>query len=348
MPLIQWHTCLSRSMTVICITQVPNTFFQSCGDHSGSSEDERQSVSINKPFIPRMADLPEARLRLYKPPFYSTGMDCFGPMMVTVGRCQEKRWGIIFKCLTTRAVHLDLLRNMDSDAYLMALRRFIARRGTPAELWSDQGTNFKGAERELREPFENMVPVLQQRLAREIKFNFNPPAAPHFGGVWEREVWSVKSALYTCRITTSSWRGATHGAPGSRGYPQLKTIGLCIGWCSRHVGWRRHDPVTPNSLLMGRPDGSLPQVVYPETEILSRRRWRHSQILADQFGSRFITEYLPGLQTRQKWQSSPPDLQDEAVIMLVEPQLPQAQWPVGRVVNVHRSDDGCQVSWRQH
>lgn len=75
---------------------------------------------------------------------------------------------------------------MDSDAYLMALRWFIARRGTPAELWSDQGTNFKGAERELREAFANMVPVLQQQLARQkIKFHFNPPVAPHFGGVWE-------------------------------------------------------------------------------------------------------------------------------------------------------------------
>lgn len=92
---------------------------------------------------------------------------------------------------------------------------------------------------------------------------------------------------------------------------------------------------------MGRPNGSLPQVVYPETDILSRRRWRHSQILADQFWAKFIKEYLPGLQTRQKWQPSPPDLQDKAVIMLVEPQLPRAQWPVGRVVKVHRSDDGC-------
>ena len=283
-----------------------------------------------------MADLPEARLRLHKPPFYSTGVDCFGPMLIKVGRRPEKRWGIIFKCLTTRAVHLDLLKNMDSDAYLMALRRFAARRGTPAEVWSDRGTNFKGAQRELMEAFENMAPELQQRLARQkIKFNFNPPAAPHFGGAWEREVRSVKSALYTCI--------------GSQPVPEevLLTVLLEVeailnskplGYVSADIA--DIDPVTPNSLLMGRPDGSLPQVVYPETDILSRRRWRHSQILADQFWSRFIREYLPGLQTRQKWQSSPPDLQDEAVVMLVEPQLPRAQWPVGRVVKVHRSDDG--------
>lgn len=96
-----------------------------------------------------------------------------------------------------------------------------------------------------------------------------------------------------------------------------------------------------NSLLMGWPDGSLPQVVYPETEILSCRCWQHSQVLADQFWSLFIKEYLPNLRTRQKWQSSPPDLRDKAVIMLVEAQLPRSQWPIECLVKVHRCDDGC-------
>ena len=289
-----------------------------------------------QPSIPKMADLPSARLRLHKPAFYSTGVDCFGPMIVKVGRRHEKRWGIIFKCLTTRAVHLDLLNTMDTDAYLMALRRFIARRGTPAELWSDQGTNFKGGERELKEAFGSMAPTLQRQLASQrIKFHFNPPASPHFGGVWEREVRSVKSALYTC--------------VGSQPVPEevLLTVLLEVeallnakplGYVSADIA--DVDPITPNSLLMGRPDGSLPQVVYPESEILSRRRWRHSQILADHFWSRFIRDYLPSLQTRQKWHSSPPALLENAVVMMVDPQLPRALWPIGRVTQVHRSDDG--------
>jgi len=80
----------------------------------------------------------------------------------------------------------------------MALRRFIARRGTPAELFSDQGTNFRGGERELCQSFTELSPGLQQQLAKhKIAFHFNPPAAPHFGGVWEREIRSVKTALYT-------------------------------------------------------------------------------------------------------------------------------------------------------
>lgn len=289
-----------------------------------------------QPSIPRMADLPPAWLRLYKPAFYSTGVDCFGPMTVKIGRRQEKRWGIIFKCLTTRAVHLDLLSSLDADAFLMALRRFIARRGKPAELWSDCGTNFKGGERELREAFANMSETLQGQLAsQKIKFQFNPPAAPHFGGAWEREVRSAKAALRSC--------------VGSQPLQEevLLTVLLEVesilnskplGYVSTDVA--DLDPVTPNSLLMGRPDGSLPQVVYPEIENLSRRRWRHSQILADHFWARFIREYLPGLQTRHKWQSNPPGLLQNAIVMIVDPQLPRALWPIGQVVKIHRSDDG--------
>ncbi|KAI3374590.1 hypothetical protein L3Q82_021165, partial [Scortum barcoo] len=140
------------------------------------------------PSVPKMADLPPARLRLYKPPFYSTGVDCFGPFTVKVGRQTEKRWGIVFKCLTTRCVHLDLLESLHTDAFLMSLRRFIARRGKPFELLSDNGTSIGGA-RELREAFETMTPHLKEQLAKQkIEFCFNPPSTPHFGGAWEREV----------------------------------------------------------------------------------------------------------------------------------------------------------------
>ncbi len=80
----------------------------------------------------------------------------------------------------------------------MSLRRFIARRGAPPKLYSDQGTNFKAGEKELREAFDGLSSELQQLLAKQkIAFHFNPPAAPHFGGAWERAIRSVKSALYT-------------------------------------------------------------------------------------------------------------------------------------------------------
>lgn len=289
-----------------------------------------------RPINPRMANLPSACLRLYKPAFYSSGVDCFGPFTVKIGRRTEKRWGIIFKCMTTRAVHLDLLTHLDADSFLMCLRRFIARRGTPSELLSDQGTNFKGAERELRETFAGMAPELQKQLAHQkIAFRFNPPAAPHFGGLWEREIRSVKSALRTTL--------------GGQSVPEevLLTVLLEVelilnskplGYVSADIA--DADPITPNSLLLGRPDGSLPQVVYPETELSSRRRWRHAQILADRFWTQFIRDYLPSLQTRQKWTRSPPNLKDKAIVMIMDPQLPRALWPIGQVKALHHSDDG--------
>lgn len=301
---------------------------------------QRSCVECQKwrknPEIPKMADLPPARLRLFRPAFYSTGMDCFGPYTVKVGRRTEKKWGIIFKCLTTRAVYIDVLHNLDADSFLMALRRFTARRGTPFELISDQGTNFKGGERELREAFAALAPELQAHLARQqIEFRFNPPNAPHFGGCWEREIRSLKQALT-----------ATIGAQ-SVTFEVLQTVLVEIEGIlnSKPLGYTSSDiadldPITPNSLLMGRPDSTLPPVVYPESELISRRRWRHSQVLADHFWRHFLRFYLPGLQTRQKWQGDISDIQVGTTVMIVDPQLPRALWPVGRVSEVFPGADG--------
>lgn len=100
------------------------------------------------------------------------------------------------------------------------------------------------------------------------------------------------------------------------------------------------DPVTPSLMLMRWLDGSLPQVVYPGTELLSRLRWRHSQIFTEHFWSSFIRYYLPSLQARQKWHAIRDNLIKDQVIILVDPQLPRASWPIRRVVKVHTGADG--------
>ncbi|KAK7944873.1 hypothetical protein WMY93_000601 [Mugilogobius chulae] len=284
----------------------------------------------------QMADLPVARLRLFKPAFYSTGMDCFGPFLVKLGRRQEKRWGILFKCLTTRAVHIDLLSSIDTDSFLMAFRRFIARRGRPAEVYSDQGTNFKGGERELREAFTEMSPELQEQLAKQqITFRFNPPAAPHFGGVWEREIRSIKTALYTTIASQSVKEEVLQIV-----LVEIESIlnAKPLGYVSSDIS--DVDPVTPNYLLMGRPDSSLPQVVYPDSEMRGRRSWRHSQVLADHFWSAFIRDYLPSLQTRSKWRTPVDNIAEGAVVLLADPQIPRGQWKIGQVTKVMPGPDG--------
>ncbi|KAM9744816.1 uncharacterized protein ACNS7B_009326 isoform 1-T1 [Menidia menidia] len=288
------------------------------------------------PVVPKMADLPPSSVRLHKPAFYSTGMDCFGPYLIKIGRRTEKRWGIVFKCLTIHAVHLDLLTSVDTDAFLMALRRFIARRGKPHELLSDQGTNFRGGNSELQETFKGLSPELQSQLAtQQIDFKFNPPHAPHFGGSWEREIRSIKSALHTIL-------GAQTVTEEVLMTVLIEVEGIInskpLGYTSSDIA--DPDPITPNMLLMGRRDPAMPQVVYADTDILSRRRWRHCQVLADQFWAKFIRDYLPTLQTRHKWQRDRADLTVDSIVMIIDPQLPRALWPVGKVTAVIPGADG--------
>lgn len=100
------------------------------------------------------------------------------------------------------------------------------------------------------------------------------------------------------------------------------------------------DPITPNHLLMGWPSSCLPPVAYPQSELLSWRRWRQNQILTDHFWSRFVKYYLPTLQTRLKWQETTDNLAVDTVVMLADPQMPRAVWFIGHVVKVITSADG--------
>ena len=289
-----------------------------------------------QPAIPKMADLPPCRLKIGEKAFHSTGVDCFGPFLVKRGRGTEKRWGIVYKCMTTRAVHIELLQSMSTDSFLMSFRRFQARRGTPATLLSDHGTNFKGGESELRESFEAMTEEAKTRLASaQVHFQFNPPNAPHFGGTWEREVRSIKTALYTVlgaqtvgdevlATVLTEIEGVLNSKP--------------LGYVSTDIA--DVDPVTPNYLLMGRLDPALPQSVYNQDEMRGRRMWRHSQVLADQFWSHFLLYYLPSLQARQKWVKDKSNLTVGTVVLIVDQSLPRATWPVGKVSKVIVGFDG--------
>lgn len=178
------------------------------------------------------------------------------------------RRSILFKCLTTRAVLIDILSSLDQDSFLMALRRFISRRGKPA-----------------------------------------------YRGIWEREIKSIKAALYaTIQMQTITEEVLWTVLIEVEGILNSKPLG--------YVSSDITDPITPNLLLRGRPDLSLPQVVYPESELLSRCRWRHTQVLGDHFWRKFIRHYLPALQTCTKWQKEMTPTQPGSVVMIWDPQLP--------------------------
>ena len=136
------------------------------------------------------ADLPLDRVTPYEPAFTSVRVDYFGPFAVKRGRGREKRYGCLFTCPTTRAVHIETADTLDTDSFINCLYRFMARRGEPRLIRSDNGTNFVGAERELRKEMEawNKDRIQEVMSRRGSRWMFNPPAASHMGGVWERQI----------------------------------------------------------------------------------------------------------------------------------------------------------------
>ncbi|KAI3360544.1 hypothetical protein L3Q82_002419 [Scortum barcoo] len=181
-----------------------------------------------------------------------------------------------------------------------------------------------------------MAPHLKEQLAKQkIEFCFNPPSTPHFSREWEREVRSVKSALkVVLKEQTVPETVLQTVLVEAEGILNAKPL----GYVSSDLA--DPDPITPSILLMGRYDASLPQAVYDPSDTLGNLRWRHSQVLVDRFWIRFISHYLPGLQERQKWLRDGKHLEPNQVVLTVDPQLPRALWPVGKVSATYPGADG--------
>lgn len=133
-----------------------------------------------KPVIPEMAELPPERLPSFNRPF-TLGMDYFGPLKVKVRRSPEKPWGVIFTCLTTRAVYIDIAHSLDTSSCIYCIRNFSNRNGQPSKYFSDNGLNFQGMERELREEFKKLKKTkIEEAFTNEhTQWSFNPPIAAH-------------------------------------------------------------------------------------------------------------------------------------------------------------------------
>jgi len=145
----------------------------------------------------RMGDLPGFRVNSQLRPFHHTGLDYFCPMIIKIGRRNEKRWCALFTCMTTRAVHLELASSLSTDSTILAIQRFTSRRGVPSHIYSDNGTNFQGASNEFKRLMKEVSfeDVAEKFTAKGIQWHFNPPSAPHMGGAWERLVLSVKKTM---------------------------------------------------------------------------------------------------------------------------------------------------------
>lgn len=157
------------------------------------------------PQVPIMSQLPEERVASFIRPFSYIGVDYFGPISVTSRRSQVKRWVMLVTCLSIRAIHLEVTHTLTTDSCILALQRFICRRGKPLKIFSDNATNFHGTSNELKKAVEKLDKerIAQAFTDNHMEWSFIPPASPHMGGAWERMVRSVKTTLAYAMPTRS-------------------------------------------------------------------------------------------------------------------------------------------------
>ena len=293
-----------------------------------------------KPKIPQMGQLPECRLASRTAPFTHCGLDFFGPMTVTIGRRQEKRYGALFTCMTTRAIHLELAASLSADSAIMAIRRMTARRGQPAIFYSDNGTNFRGADSELRAAVEELrasVQLKDELANNRTEWKFIPPGSPHMGGAWERLVRSVKRALATTLKQRSPREETLLTALAEAEYTVNSRPLTHVS-----VDSRDEEPLTPNHFLIGTARGRPRLALFgpAEEDVCLRKQWRHSQQLADMFWRRWLKEYQPTLAPRQKWTTRTEPIQEGDIVIIMDPALPRNSWPRGRVTEARAAADG--------
>jgi len=240
--------------------------------------------------------------------------------------------------MVTRAIHFEIAHGLSTDENIMALSRFVDSRRRPHTIYSDNGTNFHGATKELERAIgdESYRKTMHELGLEEIKWSFIPPAAAHMGGAWERLIQAVKKIL----------KNVLHEK-----YPRDPVLMTAFRAAENIVNSRPltyvssdvddPDPLTPNHFVKGGVDlgPSIPSDVGTRAELF-REKWKQAQALANHFWDRWTKEYLPTLLRRDKWteQVEPLDVGD--IVLLVDDQAPRNVWVKAVVTATHPAKDG--------
>ena len=285
-----------------------------------------------RPSTQEMAPIPLERLPELRPtPFQSCAIDAAGPFTLLKDGKTEKIYFVLFTCLTFRAVHLEPLLSMSASSFLMALDRFVARRGCPATVLSDNGTNFRAAHGQLRRLWKEAREVTQiWRKYEKIQWSFTPPYGPHFGGIYERLIAATKRTLYHIfppkkAVSYEQFHTAlvvTEGILNSRP----------LTYCSSEPDAPR--PVAPADFLGAQPYSMLAPT--KQDSRTAQTTWRQLQLLLDQLWHRLAIEIRPYLQTVTKWRKPQREFQPDDVVAFLD-EDERGRWPLGRVLEVEQS-----------
>lgn len=290
-----------------------------------------------------MGDLPASRCDKALA-FQRVGIDFAGPIMIKqCGRkmAPVKGYICLFICMVTKGIHLEAVENLSTEAFVAALQRFVSRRGIPGIIWTDNGTNFIGAKRELHELYQLFK---QQQTARQI-FEFCqprqicwktiPPNAPHMGGLWEAGVKSAKTILK--RVSQSAL--LTMMEFGTL-LCQIEAVLNSRPLYAPSDNPNDPEPLTPGHMMIDRPLTAIPEPTYDGIPVNRLSRWQYVQHLRNGFWKRWSGEYLMELQARSKWRTKKDNVKPGMIVLIKEDNLPAQCWKMGKIETLFPGKDG--------
>jgi hypothetical protein len=286
-----------------------------------------------------MADLPLHRVNM-KPPFTATCVDYTGYYLIKSGITRnaplKKCYMCMFKCMVTGAIHLELVTELSTDAFIAALDRFVSRRGLCSDMFSDNGTNFQGCDNEFKSFVENASEEIADYLAESsIKWHFTTARAPHAGGIYESGIKSAKH--YLKRILTEK----------PMPYEQLSTI-LCKVEAmlnSRPITPMSNDPndlraLTPGHFLTLRPLIAKPERNFLDTNSNRLIMWNIVQKMQQEFWKQWHQDYLHTLQQRPKGFQEKFSFKIGNMVLIKDSFTPPLKWKLGRITKFYPGKDG--------
>ena len=273
-----------------------------------------------EPLSPMMSDLPKQRLDIGSPAFNNTMIDYFGPLIVKLNKgtrtsqATTKRYGAIFSCLTTRATHIKLVDDLSTDKFILTLRWFICRSGSPSRINSDNGTNFVGAQRELG----HALKMLNQKRIHNELIATKKPMDEAVIKLTKRRLKAITRDRLFKEEALSTYLTEVEAVLNNRSLTSISDDITDL------------EPLTPNHFLIGKGNPNFRFNTSNEADIDLRKQWKSVQAATSMLWKQWVQEYLPLLTQRQKWRKQIRNFERGDLVLISSKDIPRSNWPLAR------------------